>query len=150
MLLGLKIPDSGNFDVFLCHKREDLDIAEGVYDFLREELKEVFLDTKKLSQMGESEYRKSIMQALDNSNHFIVILSELSYLEAPWIKEETEVFHSEIREGRKKDSNFLFLVTENVMKQILETNKKCLPIDFRRYEIMLVRDFATKLKDYIK
>ena len=150
LLLDLKIPNSGKFDVFLCHKREDLDIAENVYDYLRGELKEVFLDSKSLPQLGDSEYRKAIMQSLDNSDHFVVIISKIDFLDTKWVKKEIEFFHSEIDEGRKVGSNFLLLVTENVMKQILETNKKCLPPDLRKYTILLVSEFATKLKDYIK
>ncbi|MCL2115188.1 MAG: toll/interleukin-1 receptor domain-containing protein [Methanobrevibacter sp.] len=30
-LLGLKIPESGRYDAFLCHKKEDLDIAKRIY-----------------------------------------------------------------------------------------------------------------------
>ena len=100
--------------------------------------------------MGKSEYRKAIMQTLDKSDHFILVLSDISFLESNWVKEESEVFHSEIREGRKHGSNFIFLVTEKVMTQIKNENKKCLPIDFRRYEIMLISEMTSKLKEYIK
>ncbi|MCL2115189.1 MAG: toll/interleukin-1 receptor domain-containing protein [Methanobrevibacter sp.] len=100
--------------------------------------------------MGEAEYRKAIMQALDMSDHFIVVISDLEYLSSKWIEEEMSTFHSEMKEGRKENSNFLFVVTEEVMETIICRNKKCFEIDYRRYEIIKISEFKEKLINYIK
>lgn len=148
-LLGLTIPKSGEYDVFISHKHEDFDLALGIYEFLRENLKEPFIDKVSLPEMSDAKYRKSIMQALDGSKHFIVVLSDLSYLESYWVSLEMEVFLSEIDEGRKSDSNFLIIVTNDVYDAIMATNKCALPIDYRRCEIIRLDDYKSVLLNYL-
>ncbi len=147
-LLGLTIPKSGNYDVFICHKKEDMDIATDMYYFLQNNLKEVFLDKFSLPEMSESQYRKAIMQALDGSSHFVVILSDLEYMESYWVKLEMEIFQSEIDEGRKPNSNFIMVVTNDVYDSIIRSNKSVIPIDYRRCEIMRVEDYKNSLISY--
>ncbi len=149
-LLGLTQPKSGKFDLFICHKSDDADIAEDLYFFMKRNMKEAFFDKESLPEMSESQYRKAIMQALDGSKHFVVVFSNLDYLESYWVNLEMEIFQSEIDEGRKKGSNFLMIVTNSVYEQIMSSNKSVLPIDFRRCEIMRVDEYQSKLLNYIK
>ncbi len=148
-LLGLTIPKAGIFDVFISHKSEDTDIASEMYDYLKVNMKEAFYDKETLPQMSEAQYRKAIMSALDGSKHFVVILSDLSFLESYWVSLEMEIFMSEIDEGRKPGSNFLFVVTNKVYDEIMSTNKAALPIEYRRCEIMKVSEYKTKLLSYL-
>ena len=149
-LLGLTQPKSGKFDLFICHKSDDADIAEDLYFFMKRNMKEAFFDKESLPEMSESQYRKAIMQALDGSKHFVVVFSDLSYLESYWVNLEMDIFQSEIDEGRKKDSNFIMIVTNSVYEQIISSNKSVLPIGFRRCEIMRVEEYKTKILNYIK
>ncbi len=148
-LLGITSGKSGNYDVFLSHKSDDYDIALEMYEFLRENLKEPFFDRNSLPEIGESKYRKVIMQALDKSKHFVVVISDLSYLESYWVALEMEVFQSEIDEGRKPDSNFLIVATNDVYDEIVSSNKAVLPIDYRRCEILKIDDYKNILLNYI-
>lgn len=148
-LLGFTQPKSGKFDVFISHKSDDVDIAEDLYYFMKRNMKEAFYDKESLPEMSESQYRKAIMQALDGSAHFVVLFSDLSFLESYWVKLEMEIFQSEIDEGRKKNSNFIMIVTNNIYEQIMASNKSVLPIDFRRCEIMRVEEYKSKLLSYI-
>ncbi len=148
-LLGITSGKSGNYDVFLSHKSDDFDIALQMYEFLRENLKEPFFDRNSLPEMGESKYRKAIMQALDKSKHFVVVISDLSYLESYWVALEMEVFQSEIDEGRKPDSNFLIVATNDVYDKIMSSNKAVLPIDYRRCEIIKIDEYKSVLLDYL-
>ena len=148
-LLGLTVPKSGRFDVFISHKSEDTDIASDMYYYLKQNLKEAFYDKETLPEMSESQYRKSIMQALDGSTHFVLILSDLSFLNSYWVNLEMEVFQSEIDEGRKPNSNFIIVVTKEVYDEIMKSNKAALPIEYRRCEIMKVEDYKTKLLSYL-
>ena len=148
-LLGVSIPKSGEFDVFISHKKEDTDIAEDMYDFLKSRMKEPFFDHYSLPEMSESKYRKAIMQALDGSKHFVVVLSQLSYLESYWVGLEMEIFQSEIDEGRKPNSNFLIVVTKSVYDEIMASNKAVLPVEYRRCEIMRLDEYKTKLLSYL-
>ncbi len=148
-LLGFTLPKSGKYDLFISHKTEDVDIAEDMYRFMKKNMKEAFFDKESLPKMSKSQYREAIMQALEGSDHFVAILSDLAYLESYWVKLEMGVFQSEIDEGRKQGSNFILVVTNNVHRQIMESNKKVLPLEFRRCEIMKVEDYKKNLMSYI-
>ena len=147
-LLGLSIPKSGEYDVFISHKREDYDLALDMYDFLKENFKEGFFDKYSLPEMSNSEYRDAIMQALDGSKHFVVVFSSLDYLNSEWVKLEMKIFRSEIDEGRK-DGNFIMVVTNDVYDEIMKSKKAVLPIEYRRCEIIKVEDYKKVLLSYI-
>ena len=66
-----------------------------------------------------------------------------------WVKEEMETFASEVREGRKQ-GNFLFLVTDEIMDEIRITNKKCIPLQFRKFEVMLISEYKEKILPYLR
>ena len=89
------------------------------------------------------------MQALEGSSHFVVIFSELEYLESFWVDLEMDVFHTEIVEGRKQGANFIMVATNEVYEEIMRSNKTVLPIQYRRVEIMRVEDYKKKLLSYI-
>ena len=148
-LLGFETTETENYDVFICHKSEDADIATGVYDFLHQNMLEPFFDKKTLTELAESEYRKAIMKALDKSTHFIVILSNLSYMETKWVSQEMETFMHEKTEGRK-DGNFIMLVTDDVYDEITKANKSNIPIEYRSCEIMKVREYEDRLLGYVR
>jgi len=148
-LLGLTVPKSGQFDVFLSHKREDMDIALDMYHFLKRNMKEAFFDKYSLPEMSQAQYRKAIMEALDGSKHFVVIFSDLAYLKSDWVQLEMEIFQSEMDEGRKENANFIMVVTDGVYNEIMKSNKSVLPIAYRRCEIMRVEEYSAKLLKYL-
>ncbi len=149
-LLGLTLRGSGNYDVFISFKSEDSDLGAKVYSFLSENLLEAFWSKVSLPQLSRSEYKKAIMNALDKSKHFVLVLSDLSYLSTDWIETETTIFDAEIKEGRKPDANFVFLVTDRLYDEIIAANKKNLPIEFRSYQILKMSNFRETLLDYVK
>ena len=153
-LLGITVPGSGEYDVFLSHKKEDDDIAGYVYGFLKTYMKEVFFDKISLPEISRSEYRKAIMTALDHSKHFIVIVTQIETLQETdsqdWVQREMEAFHTEIFEGRKEDSNFIILATDEVYNQIISQNKRNIYIDWRNYTILKISDYRETLMSYIK
>lgn len=101
-LLGFTLENSGKYDVFISFKNEDSDLAEKIYEYCHKHIKEPFWSKKSLPNLSKSEYSKAIDMALENSKHFVVVLSDLEYLDAEWIKYEMDVFNNEIKEGRKK------------------------------------------------
>ena len=147
-LLGLKQPETGTYDVFISYNHKDEDLAGSVYRFLKSNLLSVFYDKVTLPQLGRSEYHDAIMSSLDNSNNFVIVLSDLSYLESHWVDLEMRTFNTELSEGRK-EGNFIFVVTDQVFDEITRTNKRCIPIDYRRYEIIRVRDYKETILSYI-
>ncbi len=53
-------------------------------------------------------------------------------------------------EGRKENANFIFVVSDRVFEEITETNKRCIPIQYRGFEIMRISDYREKLFGYLK
>ena len=148
-LLGLKQPEAGSYDVFISYNHKDEDLAGSIYRFLKSNLISAFYDKVTLPQLGKSEYHDAIMNSLDNSNNFIVVLSDLSYLESHWVDLEMKTFNTELTEGRK-EGNFIFIVTDQVYNEIIRSNKKCLPIQYRGYELIRIRDYKDTILSYIK
>lgn len=146
--LGMPLPDSMIFDAFISHKSEDISMAEPVYRFLKNRGKEVFLDRFSLPNLGQSEYRNAILQALDNSTHLILVCSDLAHIRSGWVAEEYNLFLDEIREGRKH-GNLVLLVPEALRRQIIQDAKKSLPIQLRPHEIISFEQFESVLPDYI-
>ena len=149
-LLGFSLPMNGEYDAFISYKHEDDDIASNVYSFLKQNLLNAFYDKVTLPKLGKSEYHDAIMDSLDKSRNFILVISDLSYLESHWVKLEMSTFEKELDEGRKENGNFVIIVTQAIFDKIKETNKKCLPIQYRGCEIMLTSDYKEKLLSYIK
>ncbi|MBE6642006.1 MAG: toll/interleukin-1 receptor domain-containing protein [Ruminococcaceae bacterium] len=140
---------SGNYDVFISFKSEDSDLAERVYDYCQQNLKVPFWSKKTLPQLSKSEYEDAIYDAIRKSKHFVVVLSKLDYLSANWIKREMSAFDRAITEGRKQDANFVFVVTDDVYKKIIDSNKMCLDERYCGYQIIKMSNFEETLISYI-
>lgn len=148
-LLGFKIPDSELFDVFISYKHEDADIAKNIYIYLKQNLLYPFLDSYTLPELSDSDYEDAIMDSLEKSKHFVVIISKLEYLKSFWVRLEMKTFQHESNEGRKGNANFLMIVSDEVAKQILETNKKCLNIRYRSCEIIKISEYKERILNYL-
>ena len=146
--LGQTQPDSGYFDVFISHRSSDIEIAKTVYTHLKNKGKEAFLDRIALPVMGDSEYRNSILEAIDNSSHFILVASDTDFFDSKWVKEECNLFCDEKREGRK-NGNFIMVFPRHVCNEIFSSNKRILPIQLRSFEIMALEDINDSLMKYI-
>lgn len=146
--LGQTQPDSGNFDVFISHRSHDIEIAKTVYTHLKSKGKEAFLDRVALPVMGDSEYRNSILEAIDNSSHFVLVASDVNFFDSKWVKEECNLFCDEKREGRK-NGNFIMVFPRQVCGEIFSANKKNLPIQLRSFEIIALEDIEENLMRYI-
>lgn len=148
-LLGLTLKGSGNYDVFISFKNEDSDLAEIIYNFAQKNLKVPFWSKRTLPQLSKSEFEDAIYEAIRKSKHFIVVLSNLEYLNANWIKREMSAFDRAITEGRKKDANFVFVVTDDVYKQIIDCNKMCLDERYCGYQIIKMSEYEATLISYL-
>lgn len=148
--LGFTLPGKDHFDVFLSYKHEDVDIARSMYHYLRSNILFPFFDAISLPELSDSEYEDAIMNAIDHSKHFVIILSKLEYLESYWVQLEMKTFRHEMVEGRKENANFLMVVTDDVFKEISSSNKRCLPIQYRSCEIMRVDEYREKIIPYLR
>lgn len=149
-LLGRTLPGSDSFDVFLSYKHEDEATIKEIYHFLNRHSLNPFFDSITLPELSQSEYEAAIMKALDNSRHFIVVLTDLKQLGSHWIQLEMSTFRHEIVEGRKRDANFILLVSDEVDQEIKASNKTCLDIEYRGYEIIRIDSYQKMILQYLK
>lgn len=148
-LLGFKVSDSEIYDVFISYKHEDLDIARNLYLYLKRNLLYPFFDSYTLPELSNSEYEEAIMDAIERSKHFVVVISKLEYLESFWVALEMKTFQHELKEGRKTDANFMMIVSDEVADQIFTTNKKCLHIRYRNCEIIRISEYKERIIQYL-
>lgn len=148
-LLGLTIHRSGNYDVFISFKNEDADLAEKVYQLCQRHMKLPFWSKRTLPELSKSEYEDAIYDALRKSRHFVVVLSNLKYLEASWVQREMKAFDRAITEGRKPGGNFVFVVTDTVYQRIIDEKKMCLDERYCGYQILKMSEYEETLIHYI-
>ena len=148
-LLGLTLHRSGNYDVFISFKNEDADMAEKVYRLCQRHMKLPFWSKRTLPELSKSEYEDAIYDALRKSKHFVVVLSDLKYLEANWVQREMKAFDRAITEGRKSGGNFVFVVTDSVYQRIIDEKKMCLDERYCGYQILKMSEYEETLIQYI-
>lgn len=148
-LLGFTLRSSGSYDVFISFKSEDADLAEKVYQLCQRHMKVPFWSKRTLPELSKSEYEDAIYDALRKSKHFVVVLSDLKYLQANWIQREMKAFDRAITEGRKSGGNFVIVATDDVYKEILSCNKMCLDERYCGYQILKMSEYEKTLMQYI-
>lgn len=101
------------YDVFISSKSEDYHLAEKVYDFLTDKGLSVFLASKVLEKLGDSEYASKIDEVLDNSLHLIVVSSKLDHINSKWVKYEWSVFSNDLKSGYRQ-GNLLTILSDSI------------------------------------
>lgn len=101
------------YDVFISSKSEDYHLAEKVYDFLTAKGLSVFLASKILEKLGESEYASKIDEVLDNSTHLIVVSSKLDHINSKWVKYEWSLFSSDLK-SEYRQGNLLTILSNSI------------------------------------
>lgn len=124
--------DMCSYDVFICCKSEDYDLAWDVYLFLVKNEIRVFLADAELRKKGEAEYGKIIDEALESVQHLILITSKKEYVGTSYVESEWRTFLEEKRCGRK---------TGNIITILKNVNLSELPISLRRQQSFLYEDF---------
>ena len=142
--LGLEFPESDNYDVFISYKSEDEMLARRVYDYLLGEGKRVFFACEVLPDMGKTEYRDAIMDALDHSQHFVLVTSKLDYITSNWVKEEWSFYVSKLIEDNHK-GNLAIIIHDD-----FKVDKNQLPPNLRYKQRLLMSNFKESLLKYLQ
>ena len=82
------------FDIFLSYAEEDIKFAQIVYNALTVRGLKVFFSKETLSNFIGESFHDKIEEALMESQHFILLCSEIS-MRKEWVKTEFQTFHSE-------------------------------------------------------
>lgn len=129
------------YDVFISCKSEDYKYAEEIYNFLKENGFNTFLANKELRQMGDSEYRRSISQALKSTYHLIVFASNADYIDSEWVYYEWDWFLVAKIKGKKQGQLLSILKDVNID----DVNG-----DLWKYESKTFENYKDSLLSYIE
>lgn len=114
--------------IFISAQNEDSQYAEQIYRFLRSEGLAVFFSKESLPELGSSDYRKQIDNALDDAQHMIVVTSSRANVTSKWVEAEWGLFINEKRSGRKL-GNLITVVAGGLKPAEL-------PASLRYYEVI--------------
>lgn len=142
--LGLDFPEADNYDVFISYKTQDEIYARRVYEFLQSEGKKVFFACEVLPEMGKTEYRDAIMDALDHSQHLVLVTSRLDYITSNWVKEEWSFYVSKLIEDNHK-GNIAIIEHDNA-----NIEKKQLPPNLRYKQRFKLSNYKKSLLKYLE
>jgi hypothetical protein len=87
-----------------------------------------FFNVESLPELGNSDYRKKIDEALENAKHMIVVASSVSNVMSSWVEAEWGAFINEKRSGRKEGNIITFIAGDLKISQ--------LPISLRSFEVL--------------
>lgn len=90
------------FDVFICHKSQDVESARQVYDVLKKAGYRPFFSPESLSQMDTGDYHKAIDMAIEGARDLIVVCSCRESVSSAWVEAEWRRFDCLILSGRKR------------------------------------------------
>ncbi|MCD4785056.1 MAG: toll/interleukin-1 receptor domain-containing protein [Candidatus Eremiobacteraeota bacterium] len=116
------------YDVFISCKSEDFPLARQLHEYLWKNRFRVFFSEFSLPQKGTAAFRENIDEALDASEHLIVVASSAEHLKSRWVKAEWGAFVNEVRSGRK-DGNVVTIIFGDV-------EIKDMPLALRQYEVL--------------
>lgn len=130
--------------VFISAKSADYGHARKVYHFLRDRGIAAFMSEESLPQLGNSDYREAIDEALDQAQHMIVVTSSAANARAPWVKAEWGLFVNEKRSGRKTGNLVTFVIGD--------MSPGDLPASLRYYEVISLHDDGSleKVLPYVR
>lgn len=129
------------YDVFITCKSEDYGNAEKIYDFLTENGLKVFLASRELRRLGESEYRKAISSAMQQAYHLIIFASKAEYIDSTWVYYEWDMFVNAKLKGYKPGN----IVT--ILKGV-KTDE--INMDLWKYESLTFESFEESILRYVQ
>ena len=113
-------------DVFISRKSQDAKYAKQIYDYLKQEGLEVFESNHSLKEIGQSEYREVIVEALSKTTHLIVVASSVENLNSRWVKYEWDLFLN-LKNDNKTSGNIYTVICNDLKPELL-------PVSLRYFE----------------
>jgi TIR domain len=113
-------------DVFISFKNldaagsptRDASLAKEVYDSLTGKGLGVFLSTESLEQLGESNYKRAIDDALDAASIVVAVGTSVENLNSNWVRYEWDSFYNDILSGIKPEGK-VFTYIEGLLPRQL-------------------------------
>lgn len=130
-----------SYDVFISCKSKDYRYAEEIYDYLKNHGINVFLASRELRRLGESEYRRAISKALREAYHLIVFASNPEFIESTWVEYEWDMFVNAKLKGKKQG---------NILTILKDVSTDSIPMDLWKYESFKFEDYKENLIKYVE
>jgi hypothetical protein len=110
------------YDVFISFKNfdesgvltRDAELAKEVYDFLTVKGLNVFISTVTLEDLGVSDYKKAIDDALDTASIVVAVGTSSKNLNSKWVRYEWDSFFADVLSGVKPGDR-VFAYVEGVL-----------------------------------
>lgn len=122
------------YDVFISFKNsvngiktEDSTFAMTLYNELTNRGVKVFMSNQSLNDLGVSEYKKVIDEALDTTKSILVLGAKLEYLDSQWVKYEWDSFVNDVISGIKPNGK--------IFSYIGDFEISTLPRSLRQYQV---------------
>lgn len=129
------------YDVFISCKSEDYKYAEEIYHFLTDNGIHTFLASKELRNIGDTEYRRAISNAMKSAYHMIVFASKAEFIDSTWVYYEWDMFVNAMLKGFKKGQ---------IMTILKGVNTDRINMDLWKYESFTFENYKEKLMDYVE
>ena len=128
------------YDVFISCKSEDYKYAEEIYEFLTSNGINTFLASKELREVGDSEYRRAISNAMKSTYHMIVFASKAEYIDSSWVYYEWDMFLNAKLKGFKQGQ---------IITILKDVKIESINMDLWKYESFTFENYKEKLLDYV-
>ncbi|MDE7386467.1 MAG: toll/interleukin-1 receptor domain-containing protein [Muribaculaceae bacterium] len=128
------------YDVFISCKSEDYKYAEELHKFLTDNHINAFLASKELRKLGDSEYRETIEEALEEAEHLIIFASNAEYIKSKWVKYEWGLFIN----AKLDDSK-----SGNIITILKDVETKNIPFALRKYESLTLDNYQESILGYV-
>lgn len=131
------------YDAFISCKSEDYPFAEEIYEFLTANKINVFLASKELRRLADSDYRDAIENALESAEHIIVFASNPDYIKSKWVKYEWGLFLN-AKLNDFKSGNIITVLKDCTPKQIAFGLQPYESLKFENYKEAIVNYVETE------
>lgn len=141
-----------DYDCFICTKvsaedgghTEDSHIAAKLYHRLKEEGFKPFYSEEETRGRTGSDYEALILYALYSSESMLLVCTDESYLQTPWVKNEYTRFLKMMREDEKQSDSLTFVFDETPVERLPGVDGKIQGVPFRSY------DALERIKEFVK
>lgn len=113
--LQINLQSREPYTVFISHKSEDYELyAKPIYNYLTKSGIKAFLSEIDIPNVGDSAYRKLIVQAITECRHMILVGSSLDYIKSSYVYSEWDMFLNLMWKGSKPGGNFITILANNI------------------------------------
>lgn len=96
------VGENTHYDVFISHRGVNKDEAKIIYDIIVSDHKSAFLSEVDIPERGNSDYIEVIVQAIEQSDLFIIFLQSPEDFKKQWLNKEYRIyFESQNRKNNK-------------------------------------------------